>query len=204
MSMELLTEQARKRVVPITTEQYFRMNEIGLLPSGVPVELIEGLLVRKDRSKWGEDPKSIHPLHSYVVEKLADLNDYLVAHGLRLRARQPLALPPAGAPEPDGAIVRGSPADYVGRHPGPGDVLCVFEVSDSTLEYDRSTKLALYARAGIPLYVIVNLPERKVETFEEARPDGTYAKSAVFTKGQGFDLRVGTVDLRVEINALLP
>ncbi|MEO6863165.1 MAG: Uma2 family endonuclease, partial [Microcoleus sp.] len=37
------------------------------------------------------------------------------------------------------------------------DILLVIEVSDSTLKYDRKTKLSLYAEAGISNYWIFNL-----------------------------------------------
>jgi Uma2 family endonuclease len=40
-------------------------------------------------------------------------------------------------------------------------------VSDSTLERDRTIKQRLYARAGIPVYWIVNLPEQQIEVYTE-------------------------------------
>lgn len=39
----------------------------------------------------------------------------------------------------------------------------MIEVADSSLELDRTTKLAIYARAGIPVYLIVNPVERTLE-----------------------------------------
>jgi hypothetical protein len=44
-------------------------------------------------------------------------------------------------------------------------VLCVIEVSDSSLPRDRGYKLGLYANAGIAMYVIVNLLDRKLEVY---------------------------------------
>ena len=38
---------------------------------------------------------------------------------------------------------------YTDRHPGPGDVLLVVEVADSSLRYDRAEKLPRYGRAAI-------------------------------------------------------
>jgi hypothetical protein len=35
---------------PISVERYHRMIAAGILPEGAPIELIDGLLVRKDRS----------------------------------------------------------------------------------------------------------------------------------------------------------
>ena len=41
----------------------------------------------------------------------------------------------------------------------------VIEISDSTLKYDRETKLSLYAEAGINNYWIVNLVENHLEVY---------------------------------------
>lgn len=46
------------------------------------------------------------------------------------------------------------------RGPGPADVLLVVEVSDSTLRYDLTVKLPLYARAVIREVWIVDLKRR--------------------------------------------
>ena len=43
------------RLVPISVQQYDRMIEQGILAEGSPIELIDGMLVLKDRSKRGED-----------------------------------------------------------------------------------------------------------------------------------------------------
>lgn len=70
-------------------------------------------------------------------------------------------------PEPDVAVIRGTPRDYSDRHPGPGDVAIVIEVSDTTLRRDRGLKKRIYARAGIPVYLIINLPESQIEVYTE-------------------------------------
>jgi Uma2 family endonuclease len=48
--------------------------------------------------------------------------------------------------------------------------LLVVEISDTTLGFDRCRKRELYARAGIPEYWIVNLPDSCVEVHRW--PDG--------------------------------
>ncbi|WP_332975411.1 MULTISPECIES: Uma2 family endonuclease [unclassified Microcoleus] len=47
------------------------------------------------------------------------------------------------------------------------DILLVIEVSDSTLKYDRETKLFLYAEAGISNYWIFNLVDNQLEMYSE-------------------------------------
>jgi hypothetical protein len=47
------------------------------------------------------------------------------------------------------------------------------------VEYDRITKHAVYAEAGIPCYVIINLPQRRIEIFTkpiQGRRDYTVAE----------------------------
>ncbi len=65
-------------------------------------------------------------------------------------------------PEPDLAIVRGSPGDYFEHHPAGVDVALIVEVAYSSLDTDRDKRL-IYARAGIPVYWIVNLEDRCLE-----------------------------------------
>ena len=48
----------------------------------------------------------------------------------------------------------------------------VIEVADSSLEYDRETKLPLYAKANIPEVWLVNLIENIVEIYSDPSPEG--------------------------------
>jgi len=153
-------------LVGLTLEQYERMIEQGILPEGEPIELLDGFLFRKDRAKAGEDPMTVGYEHAYVVQRLMALNAMVPAHGCHFRCQLPIALPPDGAPEPDGAIVRGRPEDYRDHHPTAGDTPCVIEVADNSLQRDRVTKLRIYADGGISQYVIINLVERVVEVYE--------------------------------------
>lgn len=86
-------------------------------------------------------------------------------------------------PEPDVYVVRGELGDYDNRHPGPADTPLVVEVADSTLARDRGLKQRIYARAGVPVYWIVNLVERAIEV--HAKPAST-AKSPKYRQRQVF------------------
>ena len=85
--------------------------------------------------------------------------------GCHLRIQDPITIHPSHEPEPDAAIVRGRPRDYADHHPEPGDVVSLIEISESSLEHDRTTKLRIYAAAGIPQYIILNLVDRRVEVY---------------------------------------
>jgi len=120
--------------------------------------------------------------------------------------QNPITLPPSHEPEPDGAIVRGCPEDYLDAHPQPSDVLCVIEVSDSPLSGDRTIKQGVYAGAEIPQYVIVNIAECRVEVYEQ--PDaaaGIYKVVRILHKGDSLALHVDGPDvLTVAVGSWLP
>ncbi|MBI3273255.1 MAG: Uma2 family endonuclease [Planctomycetes bacterium] len=190
----------------IHVDQYHRMLETGILSDGDPVELLDGLLVFKDRSSQGEDPMTVGHGHSLAVKLLAGLDPRVRSHGYHVQTQQPLTLPPENEPEPDGAIVRGQVRDYAAHHPGAADTPCVFEVADSSLTYDRTTKLQLYATAAIAQYVLVNLVDRRVDVFEGVVPgEARYRRTTVFEPGQTFQLTLGSgVGLELKVDELLP
>ncbi|HVT88451.1 MAG TPA: Uma2 family endonuclease [Tepidisphaeraceae bacterium] len=169
----------------ITVDQYDKMIETGLLPEGAPYELIDGQIVQKDRSAKGEDPMTVGNRHIWVVQKLTKLNSKLERLGCYMRPQQPIALQPDNEPEPDGAIVRGNEDDYLRRKPAESDVLCVIEVAESSLQYDRTIKYRLYANVGIPQYIIINLVDEVVEVYSQpAKGRGKYNRTETFKSGQ--------------------
>ena len=188
----LVAPPRRPPPIGLTVDQYEFLIEQGRLPENPGTELIDGQIIWKDRSHAGEDPMSVGTLHVYVIDSLGEVdNDLRRAAGGRayIRLQAPVALPPSHEPEPDGAVVRGTRADYLRLHPRPDDILCAIEVSDSSLEYDRTVKLAAYAAAGVAVYLIVNIPDRILERYADPRPvSGAY--DAVETIGPGGVLRL--------------
>jgi len=192
--------------VPLTVDQYHQMIETGILAEGEPIELLDGVLVRKDRSAAGEDPMTVGQGHSFAVQALVELNPKLARLGCHMRVQQPLTIPNIDEPEPDGAIVRGTKRDYRQRHPGPGDVTCVIEVSDSSLRVDRTAKLRVYADAGIGQYVIINLVDRLVEVYSRPMTGrGRYAESTTLLPGKRVEfMTTAKGRLMVSVKSLLP
>ncbi len=201
----LLLEEVEDRpaaIVPLTVEQYHRMLEAGILTEGEPIELLDGLLVPKDRGQ----AMTINPLHSLVVSLLLELAPELEPFGCHLKTQSPITIEPDHEPEPDGLVVRGNPRDYADRHPGPADVSCLIEVSDSSLERDRTTKQRIFAKAGVGQYVILNLADRQVEVYEDPRvAEGRYGSVRILRKGDSVCVKTpdgGELDLAVD--RLLP
>jgi Uma2 family endonuclease len=83
-------------------------------------------------------------------------------------------------PEPDAAVTAEPNTAYADHHPEPEDLLLVIEVSDSTVRFDRSTKAALYARAGIADYWVVDLPGRRIVVHRQPSGNG-YGEITAYT-----------------------
>lgn len=179
-------------LVPITVNLYHQMLDNGLLRDGDPIELIDGLLVRKDRSARGEDVMGHNPRHAMLVVRIMRLlMSWSESCGCHVRVQLPITLSGINEPEPDIALIQGSDSDFSERHPGPGDVPLVIEVADSSVNTDRSTKQRLYASAGIPRYWLVNIPAGQVEVLEQ--PDiaaGRYLRSSILAAGQTIRLEI--------------
>ena len=193
-------------IVPLTTDQYHQMLATGILRDGESIELIDGILVRKDRADKGGDPMSHGPNHAYSVKRLQRLLRVVETQGYHLHSQLPVTLGGTQEPEPDLAVIRGPEEDYGGRHPGPGDIAGIMEVADSSLVFDRTTKQRLYAVARIPIYWIVNLVERQVEVYEEPLPaDGKYARCTVHAAGHDVTLTLeAAFEVKVSVSDLLP
>lgn len=143
---------------------YGRMVASGAL-DGEPVELLEGMLV--DMSPHG-------PEHAAAIE---ELTRHLMAARARLRVQLPVEISPDSVPEPDLALVEGrSP----GRH--PHSALLVVEVAATSQDVDRTVKAALYARAAIPTYWLIDIPGRAVEVRTDPSPEG-YRQCEIYRAG---------------------
>lgn len=200
-------ERARisARILPITIEQYHEMIEKGIVPEDSTVELLRGMLVRKDRSVIGEDPMGHSPLHKAVVALVTKLAARLDSDKHHVQIQLPISCPPDGEPEPDASIVRGAPRDYLDRLPGPSDVTCVIEAAHSSLERDREDKLPIYAAAGIPQYVIVNLQNNTLEVYTD--PDVSseqYRTKTTIDRGGSVSLRLPDSEFSVAAREILP
>ncbi|MGI9212368.1 MAG: Uma2 family endonuclease, partial [Methylococcaceae bacterium] len=85
------------------------------------------------------------------------------------------------------------------------DVAVVIEVAETSVQRDRGIKLALYARARLPEYWIVNLPERQIEIYRKPDGQAVYAECQVFKNEDAVTLSLtGTVVATQKVSALLP
>jgi Uma2 family endonuclease len=148
----------------ITLEEFYRMNEAGVFHPRSRTFLFEGRLYEK------MPPKRPHVI---AADALIDLLKHLMPEGWCAASEQPIEMGEMSQPQPDVSVVRGKPRDYPVRHPTARDVGMLAEVSDASLPDDTGAKLRLYAACGIPVYWVVNIPNRTIDVY--ARPGGTAA-----------------------------
>jgi Uma2 family endonuclease len=142
-----------------STAEYHQLAEGGFFGSQ-RVELVEGTVI--DMSPMGRP-------HWVACQVAADTLRSVFGAGYFITTNLPAYLSEFSEPEPDVAVLPGEPRDYVADRPTLP--LLVVEVSETSLEYDRTTKSSLYARYAVPEYWIINLRERTIEVHREPAPD---------------------------------
>jgi hypothetical protein len=123
-------------VVRLSLDQYHAMILDGTLPEDSTIELLHGMLVRKDRSILGDDPRRHSRLHATAVALLTRLIPKIDRPDRHLQIQLPITIEPDHEPEPDGAIIIGGIRNFLDHLPGPKDVTCVIEAAHSSLERD--------------------------------------------------------------------
>lgn len=159
-----------------TREGYEELVEKGVFGPDDKIELLDGRLI-----SMAPQHSAHSTAHSTAYYLCLRYLERVFPDGFMVRPQLPFTLDEDSVPEPDLAVVRGTPRDFSKQH--PSEATLIVEVSDSSLRYDRGEKLAAYARAGIPEYWIVNLIERRIEIYR--RPEGEgYAVSETYSEDQ--------------------
>jgi Uma2 family endonuclease len=153
---------------------YYRMAEAGLFSENDRVELIEGEVIKMS---------PIGSRHAGCVDRLNSILGRKLGHAAIIRVQGPIRLNDFSEPEPDIALLRPRDDFYSKSHPTAADVLLVIEVAETSVEYDRSVKMPLYAQAGIPEAWLVNLPKDIIEMYTQPK-DGKYQKVQRLKRGK--------------------
>jgi Uma2 family endonuclease len=178
----------------LTRARYDRMVDAGILGEDDKVELLDGLLVAR------EPQGSRHPTAVMLVRAALEK-----AFGRRyhLREEKPVALDRMSEPEPDVVVVPGRIRDYGDAH--PSKPVLIVEVAESSLRLDRLRKGALYARAGIAEYWIVNLVDDVLEVYREPVRKVVWKYSSVrLLERHAAVTPLGAPRARIRVSSLLP
>src|SRR2546422_5673602 len=90
--------EVRRRVSPLTVEEYHRLDEFN--ENGRRTELIRGIIIEK---------MSKSPLHCSLAKRLYDIISRMLPAGFVVRHEAPVTLADS-EPEPDISVVRGTEA----------------------------------------------------------------------------------------------
>ena len=164
---EALQESAAPVVLPrrkrFTRSEVARLSEVGVF-EGQRYELIEGDLI----DKMGQNPPHAGTL-AWVSLWLAKTFATAV-----VRCQLPIEVASEdrerSEPEPDCVVPAEPGRVYFERHPRGDELLLLVEVSDTTSRFDRTVKAALYARASVPEYWVLDVSARAL--FVHRHPSG--------------------------------
>jgi Uma2 family endonuclease len=144
-----------------TRDEYYKLCEAEWF-QGKRVQLIDGEIIEMSAQKNE---------HGIAITLTEDALRAVFGPSFWVRTQLSLDLSPHSVPDPDLAVVPGTPRSYVGASV-PTTALLVVEVAEK-LWYDRNRKANLYAASGISDYWIVNLVDRQVEVYRDPVPDAS-------------------------------
>lgn len=144
-------------------KEYHRLVEGNILHEDDRVELIEGRII---------DMAPIGSKHAACVDRLNHLLSMKLQMKTIVHVQNPIQIDDESEPMPDIVLLRKKDDFYAESLPTVNDIILVIEVADSSLEYDRETKIPLYARANIQEVWLVNLIENIIEVYSDPSPDG--------------------------------
>lgn len=151
----------------LTLHDVLSMMDKHILDPSAKYELIDGVVF--------EMPAEGRPHRYQKSAIIAHLNRTLPGEYF-VMADATLDLSPHDAPSPDAYVI---PAALAETALNPSDVLLVIEVADTTLADDLGPKAALYARAGVQEYWVVDIERRVILVHREKAGDAWAAPAEV-------------------------
>ena len=156
-----------------TVDEYYRMAEAGILGPEDRVELIDGEIIQMS---------PIGTRHAGSVNRATDLFSRSLAGRAVVSVQNPIQLNNYTEPEPDVLLLKPRADYYAAKKVWAEDALLIVEVADTTLRYDRDTKVPRYAAAGVPEVWIENLPGDALLVYRDPAANG-YSVSLTLHRG---------------------
>jgi len=161
-----LEEPTRYR---FSRDEYHHMGDAGILPPDRRVELLDGEIV---------EMSPIGIKHRQIVVLLSEMFQQGLPADTHCQVQQPIVLGDESEPEPDLAIIRGRPTDYMKSHPTADAVILLIEVAQASVKFDLGDKLRAYARAGISEYWVIDVAAKSLIVHREPQGDSYGAVTA--------------------------
>jgi Uma2 family endonuclease len=141
-----------------TVDEFHRLGDLGVF-EGRRAMLIDGEIIE-------EGP--MNPPHRMALELTDTAIRLAFGPGWRFCVQMPLILGQTTDPEPDIAVIPG-PVRGVTAHPTTAAL--VVEIADSSLRYDLTDKMSLYAAGGIAEYWVVDVAGARLIVHRQPQPD---------------------------------
>lgn len=178
----VLTEAPVQPIPPEPPRKRWTRTECALLEtSGLfdqqKLELVEGELINK-LSKKRPHTNSLTSLMTWLVQTFGPLF---------VNQEAPIDVAPednpTNEPQPDAIVLKREYPQFVSANPKPEDLYLVVEVADTSLNFDLTTKAALYVRAGIAEYWVLDVPGRRLLVHREPK-SGIYASVIAYGEAE--------------------
>lgn len=188
-----MATQSENSYRKLTVQEVLRMLEVGILGPDEPLELLDGRLVFVS-------PQG--PVHINLTVIVRMLLERLYAGLGYAQDHSNIDAGPHDMPEPDVAVVKGDPRARIHQLARGEDIILVVEVAQTTHRESRA-KAPIYARAGVPVMWLVDVPGRRVEVYSGgATAAGDYARMEIIDEGGHVDLPV--IGGQLAVSELLP
>ncbi len=160
----------RKHLTDI--HEWRKLGEANIFPPDSHVELINGEIL--EMSPIGFN-------HAGHLKRITNMFATLIAGKAIVSVQDPIQLGELSEPEPDFMLLKPNPDFYSSRHPVADDVLLLIEVADSSLTYDQTQKLRLYALHNVPEYWLLNLNDNCLEVYRKPKGEVYAEKTTLYT-----------------------
>jgi len=176
-----------------TVHDYHRMVDAGILSEDDRVELIRGEILAMS---------PIGPRHSAAVLRATQALVKLIGDLAIVGVQGSVRLDEYDEPQPDLYLLRPKDDFYASGHAGPADIFLIIEVADSSLEYDSTIKMNLYAETGVPEYWIANVRDDGLIAHSNPTKTG-YGTAQQFQRGQTIAPQL-LPECRMPVDVVLP
>jgi Uma2 family endonuclease len=164
------------RLLPgaFTVEMYHKLGELGVFHEDDRVELVNGQIVPMT---------PIGDAHAACVQRLSTYLGGRVQLPVFVSTQSPVMLDARWEPQPDVAVVRRDGGLAGHWRVSAQNVLLIIEVADSSLDYDRDTKIPRYAAVGIPETWLVDLNTERISIYRDPGQNG-YREVVTIRRGE--------------------
>ncbi len=141
-----------------TVTEFHQMGELGWF-EGRRAMLIRGVILEGD---------AMNPPHAIALELTNEILRTAFGAGWRFCVRLPMVFGQSTDPQPDLAVIAGN-ARTANAHPTTAEL--IIEISDTSLRYDTTEKMSLYAAARIREYWVLDVNCRQLIVHREPVAD---------------------------------